>query len=404
VASLKSPQTHDNSVAGLSALLESLRRPGDEAQLTQVIKVVAERDPAFAAGFAKTVVSGVPRASARKTLGSVPDRLQCTAEVHLDNLAGEDKGFVDLKFEDADAGFLLLVELKLYSGYGFEQLQRYLDGLKAQTSPRSALAAITRDVPRYGEWEAHADQQWLGSIRWARIFERLRALKHLDADLARAWPAFLDALKEKGDFGTMDIDPALIEGWARYQEGQDLLIGVMNEIAAPALDIVQSTYAATSGLSVDDAAEIVMHKNRVVWPWKERINVQFAVPKVANAERLRIQFLGGMGEPYFTVEARHEDVRPLLKAGAEPLTGITKALEEQGFATGHSWGNYWARVHGPDEWLVTDGSMQEKLLALVEADVQDLVSSGLFEALPPASDGGPARPGEEPPSDADEPE
>jgi hypothetical protein len=41
--------------------------------------------------------------------------------------------------------------------------------------------------------------------------------------------------------------------------------------------------------------------------------------------------------------------------------------------------------------------MQEKLLDLIKQDVQTLVASGIFDALPPASNEGPTRAGEEPP-------
>ena len=55
----------------------------------------------------------------------MPERLACRSERVLADPAGR----VHLVFTDADGPFTLLVELKLHSGYGHRQLERYLSSL-----------------------------------------------------------------------------------------------------------------------------------------------------------------------------------------------------------------------------------------------------------------------------------
>ncbi len=242
----------------------------------------------------------------------------------------------------------------------------------------------------YGELGVHEDPRWLGSVRWARALPRLRTLTHPDAVLDAAWQAFLDVLVKQGDFGTVEYDREALTGWARYDEGKQVLIGLMAEIAAPVLEIVRSEVAGVSGEvpSVQHAG-LIDHKGRQVFPWKERIHLQVAVPADPPVERLRVQFLGGPGGPHFTVEARYPDARPLLDldpdAGGSPelrrATDYLAGLPEP-FSVERDWENYWSRVHPPAQWLDAGPDVHEVLLSFVRDDVRVLAESGIFQALP----------------------
>lgn len=387
----------------IGRVLKALRRPRDEAQLTQLIAAFAGADPGFAAELARILIAHAPQADAVKALGSVPDGVDCAAESHLFDAMGVDKGFVDLRFENEAEGFTLLVELKLHSEYGTQQLERYLAGLRALPAGRSALLAVTRNLPRYGESEVRSDPGWLGSVRWAHIFEELHALEHCDPVLLPLWRELLDLLREQGDFGLMDFDPKAVEGWARWREGRDTLIPLLEELYEPALETIRVELARARGIEpADDLATAILHNGtRLVWPWGESLNLQFAIP-ADNGERLRVQFVGGQHEPFFTAEARHENDH-VLRSGEPALLEATTKLKAQGFVTGLGYGSYWTRPHGPKEWLYDGARITESLLRLVTRDVRDLAESGIFEALAAAPPGAPSAPPEQPPEDVEEP-
>jgi hypothetical protein len=380
-------------------VLRALRRPRDEAQLTQLIAAFAGTDPRFAAELARILIARAPQREAVEALGSIPDHLDCGAESHLFDVVGAGQGFVDLRFADEPEDFTLLVELKLHSEYGAQQLERYLAGLRALPAGHSALLAVTRNLPRYGEDEVRRDPRWLGSVRWAHVFDALRALEHRDPVLRPLWGELLNLIREQGDFGLMDFDPKAVEAWARWREGREILIRLLEEIYEPALETIRAELARVRGVELsDDLATPILHKGkRLVWPWGESLNLQFAIP-AGNGERLRVQFVGGHGEPFFTAEARHEDDH-ILSAGQPALLETTRKLKALGFATGHSWGSYWARPHGPQEWLYEGSRISEAILELVKRDVRDLAESGIFEALPAAAPGAPNAPPEEPVED-----
>lgn len=367
----------------LTAVLRALRRRADEAQLTQMLAAFAGADPAFASRCLQVVLAHAPRQDRVGALGTIPAELLCVAENRLHGASGVSKGFVDLRFDDAAGEFSVLVELKLYSGYGHDQLQRYLDGLAVLHAKRAALVAVTRDAPRHGEDVVRDDSRWCGSVRWARLFDELRALDHVDPLLNLAWGTMLDILRADGDFGTMDFDTEAIRGWNRATEGRDRMISILNEISERALEVVRDELAAHRGItSSPPLADFRMIKVRRVWPWKDRLVLQVQIPAGAG-ERLRIQFLGGFkGGPYFTVEARYPDARSMLADAVHPVSVATRALTDLGFSTGRDWESYWTRLHPPAEWLDAGSAIHDVLLDIVTNDVRELAASGIFEALP----------------------
>src|SRR5262249_24441445 len=130
----------------------------------------------------------------------LPGELECRAEVGLG-----DEGRVDLRFDGLD--LTLFVQIKLYAGYGHEQVRRYLRAVRRlPPGPRSALSAVTRAVPTYGESQLDDDERWLGSVRWAPLLSRLRHLPVADAQLADQWRLLLDVLDKQGDLGMTRAD------------------------------------------------------------------------------------------------------------------------------------------------------------------------------------------------------
>src|SRR4051812_17297378 len=105
------------------ALLRGLRRSGSETQLTQALAAVLAADPTMAADFVRLVLDHAPR---RPTFDSsaLPDEMLCQAEETL----GE-QGRADLIFTgDGEGGdWQVIVEIKVYAGYGHEQIRRYLE-------------------------------------------------------------------------------------------------------------------------------------------------------------------------------------------------------------------------------------------------------------------------------------
>ena len=93
----------EQSSPELVPVLRALRRPGHEAQFTQVIAAVAGQDSAFASALATVLVADAPSERARAALGAIPPALSCAAEVRLRDSNESDVGQVDLRFRD-DAG------------------------------------------------------------------------------------------------------------------------------------------------------------------------------------------------------------------------------------------------------------------------------------------------------------
>lgn len=368
-------------------VVAALRKPRGERQLTDAIAAFAGLDGHFSAGIAQVLVQAVEPSRAT-FLGDVPAELQCSSEVGLRDDDGREVGSVDLVFADSAGDFVLLVEAKLYSEYGAEQVPRYLSALSTLGAERTALMAVTRDPPRQGEIAAYGDPRWLGSVRWARVFDGLRELTLGEESLDLLWRGLLDVVREQGDFGTVDLDVDAVCAWARYDEGRAALVGLLDELAPRLLEVVREEVTrAHPEWSSDKAAALIFRSQQVVWPWKGAIHVELRVPAAARSERLRVQFLAAEDRPHFTVEARYPDARPLLGAGeVRDVTAELGRLDPP-FQQGHSWGSYWARVHPADAWLESGAEIHEVLLGRVRADVRALAASGIFAALPLEEEG-----------------
>jgi uncharacterized protein YjiS (DUF1127 family) len=224
------------------ALLWGLRRRADEAALTKAIAALARADRRFGARFVALVLDAADVGAAGDNVrgfraNGLPDELDCRPEESL----GEE-GRVDLRFDGPE--LTLFVENKLYSDYGHEQVQRYLRAVRRlPRGTRSALVAVTRAVPAYGEPTLDEDERWLGSVRWAHLLPGLRKLPIADARLSAQWQLLLDVLDKQGDLGMTRADAELIRAWARYREGRHHLRDLLDQVWPRALDVIRAELA-----------------------------------------------------------------------------------------------------------------------------------------------------------------
>jgi hypothetical protein len=345
---------------------------------------MARADAEFARDFVQLVVDTAERDGAKDNARRFSDRgippdISCRAEEHLRDTDDIGLGRVDLRFDGTL--FTLFVENKLYSGYGDEQVSRYLRALKRlPPEGRSALVAITRTVPTYGEPALDSDPRWLGSLRWARMLDGLRDLSVGDSRLREQWPLFLDVLDQQGDLGMTTADAELIRAWARYRDGRAHLEGLLDQVWARASEVVQremvNTYQRRA--KKGELADIYRRGKKrqvVVQRDQTRVFLGFCIPAIVKTPALLAQFSGWYGVPHFTVQVEpwnaiyrlDEDDRALAKASDE--------LRAAGFTTN---GNYWARVHEPDEYLHAD-DVPTRLLELIEQDVPPIIQSRILD-------------------------
>jgi hypothetical protein len=351
-------------------VLATLRRVGDEAQWTQLIAATAAHDDAFAAKLAEALIDAAPRADRASALKPLPHRLNCRAERVVHDAADVGQGRVDLVFTGDDIA--LLCELKLHSGYGHRQLERYLTALEALPERRKALIAATTLQPQHGEEVVAGRPEWLGSIRWADVYDRLAALAPSDPAVANTWRAILALMRRTGDFGPMDLQDDLILGWARRDDAEAALRGLLTNLSTPALETIR----ATAG-----SAEMRWKgKTQNIFSMKNQMFLHYAVPAEANEARLRLQVIVFDGRPYFTVEARYEHPAEHVANDATVATA-TAALQTRGFQHGRDGtGWFWVRIANPEDWLAGPNTAQ-RMLAIVEETLPILQASGLFDAL-----------------------
>jgi hypothetical protein len=293
-----------------ASLIRGLRFPRHEAQLTQVIGQVAMADRRFAADFVRVVLRAAAEserhARAVAYLLDVPDELDCIAEHHLPGSDGDGRGlgFVDLAFE-GEPDFTLFVENKLDSGYGHDQVKRYLDALDhLPEHRRSGLVAVTRNYPSYGEDEAVGRERWLGSVRWRALLPGLRKLKPVNQHVTRQWRVLLDVLEEQGDLGVTEVKTELIEAWAHYIEGREHLADILGDLREHALDVLtRELKRKHRGAAKQPVSEWKKGEREVVAVIRDQRSVWigFSVPAGAPEPCVIAQFDNTFHTPLFTV-------------------------------------------------------------------------------------------------------
>ena len=358
------------------AVIRGLRRPGDETQFTQVLAAVASAQPEFASALVRVLLDAARARHPEKVdrLEPVPDALSCRAEVGL----GEDLGRLDLRFDD-ESNFTIFVENKLYSGYGDDQVDRYLAALECLPSERnrSALIAVTRDVPGYGEPPVDREG-WLGSVRWATVIPELRNLP-LPAPLDEHWRVLLNVMYEEGDLGVTEPNTQAIQAWALYATGRDELSKLLMQVRDLTLGALHELMAARYP---DEAVRgLVDHhtfgrrgkvavKHELTTTW-----IGFRIPTAEKQEPgFAVQFSNALFRPLLMVEARpfidEQGADPRFTAAAIALRKVPGIYENRGA---------WGRSHEPSEWL-NQPDVPAAMAGLIQGDAEVLVSSGIFDA------------------------
>ena len=102
-----------------------------------------------------------------------------------------------------------------------------------------------------------------------------------------------------------------------------------------------------------------------------------------------MQFYARHGEPRFGVEARYQHPKESLADDAA-VAKATSFLRDNGFACRRDGsGHHWPRLVAVDE-VIVGAESHDQLVAFIRHTVQDLVGSGLFEALAARTPSGPA--------------
>jgi hypothetical protein len=372
----------------LSTFLASMRRTRDEAQFTQMIAGACASDPRFAGDLVRAMTRSAAGGDERLR---VPVELSCRAEKTVFSNAGHDLGRVDLVFRDKE-GFTLLVELKLHSAYGHDQLDRYRRALDAVPGSTRFLVAVTVNSPFSGEDSVSGDPRWLGSVRWSQIFTELRAMKHRSSGVESAWRAALDLMRKQGDSGLMDFDPSAVSAWARALEGEQVLKHLLREAARPVAAMLAETAEP-----IPAAHLIARGKNQTqpVVPWRGRLHVPYAVGSSTTEPRFRIQFLARDGAVSFSCEARYEHPKEQVM-DVSAINEASVRLRKSGYAVdrdGEGW--YWAKATDPTPWLMSPDPLQA-MLEFTKSAVDELAASSIWNALGGVTPSTPTEQGEDP--------
>jgi hypothetical protein len=355
------------------ALLRGLRNPASETELTRVLASVFAVEPTMASQFVELVCTHAPRAALVKLQG-LPGRLECLSEQSLA------EGRADLSFVSADRTWHVIIELKIHAGYGHDQLKRYLNSFHVAAN-RTVLAAVTRDVPTYGDLDID-DARWAGSVQWVRLLPGLRALKPSNADLAKQWPLLLDVLEEEGSMGFTQADPGLFKTWAGYYDARKHMIDFMNHVREPLLEALRE--ALGPGLPADERHHLAAYRRPgkakivVVKPRLGKVPVRFRVP-ADGPERISTG-LWGWGEPRFVVEV------PYPRSGTRRERVAITSLLGLGFENWREKDQVLWRHMPLDDELIQSDELEGRVLGFAHESFEKLVASGLLD-LPPGEAG-----------------
>jgi hypothetical protein len=264
------------------ALIRGLREGGSETELTRAFASVLDVEPRMTSEFLRLVVRAAPYGD-RIDLSDLPVELRCSAEERVA------EGRADLTLYDPERRWHAIVEIKLYAGYGTDQIHRYLRSFHP-TAKWRALVAITRNVPYHGE-DAD-DPCWAGSVRWARLLPALRMLRPSNDALAAQWPLFLDVLEEEGSMGFTNAKPELFEAWARFPDARGHMIDFVDSIREALLDALREELLRPGNgtMARQELAGFAgrgRKQDRVISPALGKVVAGFKVPAGVRPNKLR---------------------------------------------------------------------------------------------------------------------
>lgn len=371
------------------AFVHGLRVRRDETQLTQVVGAIARTDAGFGRAFVKALVDQAQidcphTGPAFAAMGELPSHLVCTTERTLYDEHGGTLGRADLIFEDAAGDpFALVVENKLYATYGERQLERYQAALRLVRGHggRGGLLSVTRDVPTTGELQSGADE-WLGSVRWAKLLPRLRKLPIHDDGVAAQWRLLLDVLDEQGDLGMTTIDAEAVRGWSHYfagrQQLQWLLEQVFTEVLAHTRTVLRQAHRSTGR---DGTIANLWYKPRarkvLIQHTQGELQFGISVPGSYTEQVLRVGiWMEDPGAIGFGVTVAPRDAGQFLDRGDQDLRRQIKKIAAAGFEQVGTKPE-WYSSH-PGELLLTATDAPAVLLQAVSDDISTIARSGIL--------------------------
>ena len=266
-------------------------------------------------------------------------------------------------------GWHAIVEIKIYAGYGHDQVGRYLRSLRP--GEHGVVVAVTRDVPRSGE--SVIDTRWAGSVQWSTLLPGLRRLRPIDRDLAGQWPLFLDVLEAEGDMGFTKANPELFQAWANYPAARQHLVEFLDTMRRALLDRLR-TALAEDGIPREAAAGFFTRGKvkRTVVPKLGSVLVGFRVP-AARRERLWAG-LWGWGDPRFVVMIPYP---AYMDTDRERAAAAVASLLAADFTNSK---DRWLRRYLPltPERLAT-ADLQEQVLDFARESFASIARSGVLQ-------------------------
>lgn len=187
------------------AMIRALRMSGDEVQLNRVLWTLCD-DPAVARALCESILRNVTGRELR--LPSPPGDVRSVQHRvrrgrlrrhRLRRLGGDGDSYVDLEFE-GDEDWRLQVEIKVDSGFGKSQLERY--------GEHGPLAVIVRDATTAPTPQDKVN--WVGAVSWPDLVPSLRDLP-VDEPARRDWLRLLRVLEEDGDLGLERLPSAEVQ-------------------------------------------------------------------------------------------------------------------------------------------------------------------------------------------------
>ena len=372
------------------AVIRSLRRPGDEVQLTRTIEKLAQTDQVFARGLLTLLIEQAPHRDKASRWFDAESTTEATAERPM-RIPGANPRRIDLVLETSR--LKLFIEVKLHSDYEPEQLRDYLRAIKPDQG--EFLVALTRDVSRFREPDEHAPG-WLGVIRWPHLAGPLRDLPDV-GPLRQHWQLLLDVLEEDRDLGSSTFPQELLIAYQQSEEAYVRLTEFLEHIGGGVLQQLRAEL--TDGDASDRSAAM----------FASRRKRSAAKPKRGRADR---------DEDYPTVISENEDLYLAFNVPASgPETLWTGFYVDDGHARFYiaagwgddvdpppAWQTGWDAgierlqhyMHGRDFHVEADGfycqldyrladfidadDVPAALAASIEQDLPRFVSSGLFSA------------------------
>ena len=358
------------------ALIRGLRRPGYEPQLTTALASIFAADQKLAADFRLLLV----------TLGKddladeLPPTLDCVAEEVVP------AGRLDLRLRSGPSWDLIL-ELKIHAGYGgdwFERYVREVDGVK-----HGYVAAVTRDVPQWGEPPAGVHPKWLGSTRWRALLAGMRRLEPSDPLLRMQWPLFLDVLEEEGSMGFTQPDPALFDAYGRTKLALDHMEEFVRAIQTPLLQALRQALGGD-----EDAAGLYWKSGRRLGRTRwGRISIPFRAPASERPWRVRAGVISWQPPASFFVQLAPDQRWDRRVFSPEVRTAVDELTRRE-------FEPKWMAAYLPfDDSLVSSTKLEERVVEWAHHRFADLVNSGVLSVRIDALGNATAPDGEPAPED-----